>query len=419
MSDDDITDDATYQRGLIEVPSPWTKLTVGLVDAATSYSGVAADSAEHVRLYGKGGKSDSDLIAQATGQVWIQALESVVGLAKEKVVVSGVGSTHFLASRGISIMAGFSPSDLAPEAQPGVLPSAVRAYDSNATTAQTVGLAFTAAAGILATAAKGLEIVKGTSFSKTCASTAASNVAGLAVNVAAAADRDLRLPMIHLYSEAGTVVGSAINSVNITGMAGATVGSTFVTHHGLANSKVRGWRRASLNAIGPVDISGLLYFGCRGISDFTLAARTGTITARGKTMTVGLPYGKVNATQRPTTTLQLNALQTISLTSMKDLKLGSRVMKSTAGTSTAMTATTALKLKAGPWEIQLTPTSGTIGGEGPSVTVGAGRLATKGLLAITTATMTTSQIDLAAGMASLKIKPGASITIDGTEFKYQ
>ena len=73
-----------------EVPAPWTRLRVGHADVP----GIEVKTEEHLRIYAKGEVHQSDVVGQATGQVWLQAIDDVVVMAKKKLLVSSTGATY-------------------------------------------------------------------------------------------------------------------------------------------------------------------------------------------------------------------------------------------------------------------------------------------------------------------------------------
>ena len=100
-------------RVYLKVPSPFAAAAIGAFysDAdpnAVDYAGVAVNADDHVRLYAKGDKSQSDAILQAYGQVWLQAKNRMTGVASGGVLLGSRDRTVLGASDGVNIMAGFS-----------------------------------------------------------------------------------------------------------------------------------------------------------------------------------------------------------------------------------------------------------------------------------------------------------------------
>lgn len=414
-------EDGSATRATLAVPSPSTSLVAG----EGTVPGVQVTTSEHIRFNAEGPRDESDAIAQATGQLWLQATQNLVGIAKKKLVVSSRGSTAIAASKGISFVAGFAPERVASETEPGVLPSGITSYEDSTTTAaaavtivNTVMLAVTAAA-------KTAGSLVGNGFTWGPATAAAVNVAGSIFNgTMIGGKRDADLPGVSLYSQAGTLVGSLLAGINVFGVPGVLFASPFTTHHGLWGAKLRGYKRTSASAIKSVDVQGLDVT-VRAKNDTVVASRLGTLTLRGAQMWIGTPNRASKPwtwrPQIPTQTTTFSAMSSIELTG-HDLKFESEVgnFKSLATKETSLAATEAFTfdLCDGAWTFEVTKGGVTAG----TPTMKVLSIASDGsvsLVGTAKALVSPTATRILCGPGSLEVTPGVSIAINGTELKIQ
>jgi hypothetical protein len=407
-------------RVLWSVESPASTMSVGLFYEDTAYSGLSVDTTEHVRLYAKGDKGESDAIAQATGQVWMQAMGNLALVAKNKVMVSALATTAMAAKKGITVMAGLSGADAKSEGTPGTMPSSVSSYEDKAKIAAGVWAGFDVAMIATTAAAAIVEAITKGKMTWLGATGVAANVAGTAVNIAAlTGKKEVAVPGIHLFSEGGTFIGGAYGSVNMAGLPGALLGSLFTHQFALFTTSVRGVFRASLTAVGPIDISSLLWYEGKTDGDHTVASRIGTMSVRGVSMKIG--QVEADLPQLPTLSIELSALRQISLRALRTMTLSAgKSIKSKATVDTEIKASTELSMSVGAWEIAIDATSAKLGpSSGPHIAI-----SPTGVLILSPAR--TGQLKLENGKISamslagtMDIKPGLSLAVNGTEMKIQ
>lgn len=409
--------DSTSTRAVLSVPSPATSVSLGAFSATSSYSGVSVDTVEHVRFYGKGGASASDLVGQATGQVWLQSMNRVVALAKKNVLVASRDRTQIVAQKGVTIMAGFAPDPIRTESEAGDLPESVSGYGTSATIASSVTAGIDAATMIVAALLKSTLSVASSSFSWTTAlSGVTANLTGAALNIASlAGSKDVDTPGINLYSAGFMTVGSARSSVNLIGLSGVLLSSTFVTLAGLFTTKVTGAFHTSMNAIGPVDILGGDRVTIRGWYGVEVASRTGTFTARGKTINLGSPIPFAKPPQINTITVSMNALKSITLSSLVNTSVSALTGYESTALDHEIDATIGMKMDVGSglWALEVTQSGIAAKGTAAKLEIGPTGVTLSGPGGVAKVELGNGKVDLTSGAGSLKIVPGTSIAIDG------
>jgi hypothetical protein len=451
------------QRAVLQTPTPATTLSLGLFSGADAFSGVSATTAEHVSFYARGAASQSDLVAQASGAMWLQSMTNVAGLAAESLMVSSQTMTLFWARGGLTLIAGIAPGEMKPEPSDGTrLPTSVSEYAENTSSAAKVWAIMDAAMAVSVAAAQATLAKVHSRFNPKVAAGMAANVAGASLQIAELAfGEDVTLPAIHLFSQAGTVVGSAQSSVSFFGVAGTLVASPFTQQFGLVYSRVRGVLGASVSAVGTVDLASAGNLAARASKHARLASRGSTLSLAGEKVYVGVQalddlrqgqstLGKLVETvgkwlklgasrdvtegatylpalQEPTARATLRATEEARLRGGK-VNLSTPNLKGSAGSDIRVRAEEELKImmRERGTELTFTPAkpvglrlekawamtiafakdevlataAETMSGPKPSARFGAGEL------------------ELASGKGSIKIRPGESITVDGMEFKF-
>lgn len=419
----------------LEVPAPWTKLQVG---EGTVAPGVSIETDEHVRMYAWGSTAASDLVAQATGQLWLQAIDDVVAMAKGKAILSSGGSTQVTANDGITVLAGFKPSAILSDEWPGTFPEGVEGYSTSADVVGAVWTGFTVALGVATAAIKLTEACVGTSFSWTQSTSAAINLVGAGLNLGSLGwSRDLSMPGIQLWSEGGTLIGSTFGSVSLLGAGGVIMAAPFTSAFALYKSEIAAPLRVGMSSCGSVAISAILGGTIRSFLGTTLSARTGAMKVTGmKQVNVGTPnrpgkpwpavitmFGVTSVNpQQITQMVTFSALKKVSVDSPGGVTLDCMGVGGIEALATSVEIAGILetKLTAGPWKIALTSP-----GDAKLASV-----AKPGLTQIVvsptgvkiTGDPTSSialgptSIDIASGASSVSVIPGVSVAVNGTVF---
>ncbi|MCA9607233.1 MAG: hypothetical protein KC619_16620 [Myxococcales bacterium] len=421
-----MTETSTANRVALEVPSPWTLLTIGeRYDSSASdysgvnYSGVCVNTDSHVRMYAMGDASASDLVGQASGRVWLQAKQDLAMLADKTLVVGSYKDTYLAAAGGITVMAGYATANAVSEASPGTLPNAIESYDAKASLASGIWTGFDVAMGIVTGVVAGVQAILLGKFSWLAAQKAVINTVGTALNIAGLGwSKDVSLPGLNLFSEGGTFISSFYGSVNVIGLAGLLMGSLF--HYEIAwnVAKARGFKRVSLSATNNVDLTAAFWFEAKTDGDHTYAARAGAMNVRGVKLKVG--QGRTKYPQSPTLTQTYygvldstwKSLLAITVKVLKDLE-------ATATTNTTIDAVDAATFKAGVFTMTVKNAQVVLG---DPVTGGVLKAAPSGLTLLGPGLLGSiklkpTEMAIEAGAGSLRIKPGAAIAIDGLELK--
>ncbi len=418
MSTDSLLD-STSTRALLSVPNPATSLSLGQFSTDSGYNGVSVDTDEHLRFYGKGGTSASDLIGQATGQVWLQSMNRVVSLAKKNTLVASVDRTHVVSQKGVNILAGFNSGPVTTEDNTGSLPSSVSSYESSANIAAGVATALDAAGAITAGLLRSVLSVASSSYSwATGAVGLSANLIGAGLNIATLAGaKDISKPGINLYSAGFMTVGSARGSVSLNGVAGLLLTSTFVTMAGLFSTKVTGAFHTAMNAIGPVDILAGDRVTIRGWLGVTIASRTGTFTGRGKEINIGSPIPFVKPPQINTAKVTMNALKSITLDSMVNTSVSALLGYKSTATDHEIEATLGMKMDVGNglWDLEVMPAGIALKGKTTKLEIGYSGVTLSGPGGVSKAELDIGKVNLQSGAGSIKIVPGTSIAVDGTK----
>jgi len=417
MSTDEVVD-STSTRVLLSIPNPLTTLSIGAFSTDSGYNGVSVDTVQHVRLYGKGGASASDLVGQATGQVWLQSMNNVVALSQLNTVVASRDRTQFVAQEGITIMAGFNPGDIQTESQVGGLPTSVSGYETSATIASGVTTALNAATLVVSAALRiGLSLASSYFSWTTAMSGVTANLVGAGINIAALGwSKDISTPGINLYSSGFMTIGSAKGSVNVIGMAGVLLTSTFVTLSGLFSTKITGAFHTAMNAVGPVDLLGGDRVTIRGWYGVTIAARTGAFTGRGKKINLGSPFPFLKSPQVNTLKLTMNALKSIKLDSLLNVTVSAYKKYESTAIDHEFDATLSTKMDvAGIWILEVNAMGISAGGTAAKLEVDMSGVTLSGPGGLAKVECGVAKVDVTCGAGSLKIVPGVSIAIDGTK----
>ncbi len=120
------------------------------------------------------------------------------------------------------------------------------------------------------------------------ATNALSNLVGASLNIAGlTGTTKVDLPGINLFSQGGTFIGANFGSVNISGLGGVLMGGLFTHQFAPWGSSFRGWRRVSVGACGPVDLSGLFWAESTSDGPQTFCARAGLLSVKGVEMELG------------------------------------------------------------------------------------------------------------------------------------
>lgn len=415
--------ESSTQRGRIFVPSPATMINVGAAgtgdtDYETAVEGITVNTAEHVRMFADGSTGKHDLVAQATGELWMRAVDDLVVRSKDKMLVASRTTNVFASGEGITVMAAFGQAPVSSNTAPGTPPAEVTSFDDKINIASTtwgvVSVATAAVTGILKT----VETVVGSGFSKTAAGMAAANVAGLTLNTLMLVKRDLDLPGIHMFSNAGIHVGALIGTVNIGGLAGCYMGSLYTAATSVGGSQVRGVSRVSVTAGSHIDFTGVKAYEAKTDGAHTLAARTGKADIFGTKVRCGISVSKARLPQLPTKTVRFSALKEVTMLTLGAIEgKAGLLLESTADVDTNLTCMQETTFTVGGWEVSIKPTeSKWANPQGTSMKIDASgvTLATKG--GASSAKMGTSQIDFKAGSGKMTVVPGATVSFDGQEF---
>lgn len=421
-----MTESSTANRVALEVPAPWTLLTVGeRYDSSAAdydgvnYSGVCVNTDEHVRMYALGDASASDLVGQASGRVWLQAKRNLAMVADKTIVVGSYKDTYLAASDGITIMAGFHTANAVSEVSPGTLPNAIDKYDAKATLASTIWGVFDVAMGITTGVVAAVQAILLGKFTWLAAQKAVLNTVGTALNIAGLGwSKDVPLPGLNLFSEGGTFISSFYGSVNVVGLAGLLMGSLF--HYEIAwnVAKARGFKRASLSATNNVDLTAAFWFEAKTDSDHTWAARAGAMSVRGVEIKLG--QARTKYPQAPTLTQTYYGV--LDSTWKSQLQISVKVLRdieSTATTNTTVDAIDAVTFKAGVFTMTVKNASVELGDSttGGYLKASPSGLSLKGPGLLGSIMCKPTEMAIEAGAGSLRIKPGSAIAVDGVELK--
>ncbi len=362
------------QRVLLAIDTPRTELTVGkFVERAwadgrntvtTQYSGVSAYTERDIRFYAHGtwttDTKQSDLIAQAKGQLWMQAIGNLVGLAGGQLLLSSSTSTMIAGQGGITVLAGFRPDELEPQPEAGELPKAVSSYENSAKIPTTVYGIFDTVMAVGLTALDTYLSIKGRPSGQTGLSAwgvqgSLANLAGASINIAGLSGSPaVSLPGINMFSQAGILVGSAMGCVNIIGLPGVLLQSTFTTQFGLITSGVRGLFSAGMTSLGDAGVGSLVDLTVRSSMEMTVASRLGTTGLKGSTIHIGKKVPTPGQPQLPTASIKAVAVDEISLESVKDLHFDAgSTFRSKAVVSTSFDGGKKVLFKVGAFEIKL------------------------------------------------------------------
>jgi len=269
-----MTTSTANQKVTLDVPKPWTKLEVG----AGTIGGVYIETDEHVRLIAHGSASESHAIATAIGQLWVQAVQDVVVVAKKKAMITSQTATLMHSAKTLTVLAGFKPSSVASETTPGTLPTGVDEYDSAASVASAFWTGFGAATAAVTAVAGIAQMALGTGFSWTSTVNAAINIgATLVGSMAVGWQKDGKFPGVNLFSQGGTYIGCTFGATYIVGMTGTVLAAPFLSAFSLLMGKNRGFKKSSLMSCGSVDISSLFGNTHQAAKDTTISARTGDL----------------------------------------------------------------------------------------------------------------------------------------------
>ena len=427
------------QRIVVAIPSPRTELSIGQFlpkvrrdgsgqKVTSQYSGVSLYTDQHVRFNASGAWSrydhDSDLIAQATGQLWLQALGKVVGFAGTDMLISSPSATMIAGQGGVTILAGFRPGPPESEPAPGTFPKAVEAYE---TKAKIPTILWTVVDTVMALGLTALEAyltvsggpIRGTGYDGFGVMGAMANVVGASINIAALSESpDVSLPSINLFSQAGTIIATPVGALNLTGVPGLLLGSTFTTQFALIASGVRGLFRASMISLQTADIAAIADVTVRASRELMLASRIGKTTLRGVRMKVGDTAPKTKP-QLPTAKLKLAAWKHIALQSQLKMKLATPGrFEGKSGGATTFDGGRRVRFKTGGFEIHVRTADTTLGAKaGAKVTLTKTGAKAEGAGGIAKAKLEPMSIELSAGAGSCKFDlAGKKLTVDGTTF---
>jgi len=416
----------TQQRYRLEVPTPLTRLVAGLYYDTTNHSGISLHTVEHVRFFAKGTVATSDIVAQATGQLWLQSLKKMVAFAEKDILVASPTSTTFAAEGGITIMSGFGPGPIASETTPDTFPAGIESYENTAALVTGIWVIFDTFMALTITAVTVFLTLMDGSLDKWGYEGAAANLAGAAVNLAGLSfipwSSSVSLPGINLFSQAGTLIGAEMGAVTIVGLPGTLVASTFTTQFGVITAGVRGIFSCGMNALGPVDVTALADVTVRSHGETTVACRTGTTSMRAPDLIIGTEINPwVLLPQMPTREVEMVAVQTIDVSSKLLLGLDAKKgFKSSAGADTTFEATQKALFKSAPFQIEVIPASVELGqAAGPSIKIDDTGVTLTGPAKATEGKMGPGNVELSAGSAKIKVAPGASLTVDGVKFDLQ
>lgn len=422
MSTEEVVD-STSTRALIDIPNPATSLSVGEFSTDSGYNGVSVDTVEHVRFYGKGGTSASDLVGQATGQVWLQSMNHVVGLSKENLMIASRDRTQIVAQKGVTILAGYSGGDVTTEPQAGTLPTSVTSFDSSAQIAAGIATGINAAEMVVAAVLTSVMSVASSRFSWTTAmSGVTANLTGAALNIASLGwSKDIDLPGINLFSSGFFTVGSAKSTVNLIGLAGVLISSSFVSLAGLFTTKITGGFHTAMNAIGPVDLLAGDRVTIRGWFGVEVASRTGSFTGRGKKINLGSPIPFVKSPQVNTLNVKMQALKSITLSSLINTSVSAYVSYASTAMDHEIEATIGTKLNVGNglWTLEVNQLGMKAKGPAATLEVDASGVTLSGPGGAAKAEFAIGKVDLSCGAGSIKIVPGASIAFDGMKLDFK
>lgn len=424
-----MTSTRTETRYLLSSPNPRTQLAIGQWYSTTHFAGIGVDTDQHVRLYATGTDlTASDLVAQATGQVWIHSLAKLVAFAKKDVLVASRSVTSIAGEGGVTIIAGFSPGDIASETTPDTFPSAIESYEAKGALLTGVWVCFDTFMAITITAVQLCLTIKDSGWAgldRWAVEGSLANLTGASINLAGLSfipwSSTVSLPGINLFSQAGTLIGAAFGCVNVIGLPGTLIASTFTTQFGLLTAGVRGFFSTGMSALGPVDVSALGDVTCRGYAGLTFAARLGKASLRGTKMIIGtelVPW--VRLPQLPTTKVEMKALKEVAVESPAAVTLVAKKMVTTQSTldTTLKAVTKAAIGTVGPFKISLVPArvfAGKAGGPGVGLSTQDVLLTGPGGAA--KAIVKDGKVELDMGGAKLTVVPGVSLKVDGLSFK--
>jgi len=418
---------ATDTRYHLHIPSPDTRLTAGKWYLDSNWAGISVDTASHVRFYANGSSaSASDIVAQATGQVWLHSLQKMVGFATKDLMIISPSSTTVAAEGGITIMSGFSPGTVSSETTPGTFPSAIESYEAKAAIATGIWVIFDTFMALTITAVSVALTLKDGSMDRWAYEGSAANIAGAAVNLAGLSfipwSANVSLPGINLFSQAGTLIGAAFGAVTIVGLPGTLIASTFTTQFGLLTAGVRGLFSCGMNALGPVDVTALGDVTCRSYKEIEISARLGETSFKGVDMTIGTEVNPwVLLPQIATGKLELSALQEVSVESPAVITATAKTLvKSSAGGDQTLEGESLALFTSGQFQIRLLPASAQVGQQaGPSIKITAAGVELEGPGKATKGKCADGNVELDAAGAKIKVVPNTSLTVDGTKFDLQ
>ncbi|MFK7985842.1 MAG: hypothetical protein AB8I08_07395 [Sandaracinaceae bacterium] len=336
-----------------------------------------------------------------------------MGLAGGSAFLGARDKSIFAAKDGINVIASFGNPGPSSESDIGALPKAAKSYSDTATDVAAVWAGFDAAMTGVAAASGIVQGVVDPGFPWSSVTHITQNLVATGLNIASlATDRDIALPGINLYSTGGTYQGALYGSVNLGGGAGFVMGSLFHTQLAYATVKLRGGRRTSLSACGPLDVSSILWHEGKSDNAQVYACRLGDLTFDGATITVGKSTAVYP--QIPTVTVTATALNSVALVGQFRTKIGALdTIKFTALTDLFLEATSpgAAAFKVGPWEVSCKPAGATIGGATAGVSFKPMNVCAKAGAA--TVKSNGVQVEMKAGAGSLVVIPGSLISVDG------
>ena len=421
-----IEEEATSERARIYVPNPATALNVGLAFAGeddyetAATDGITVNTAEHIRVYANGTSGNNDLVAQATGKLWMQAVDDVVVRSKRKLMVASAASSVFTAAKGVHILAGFGQTSVSSDNDPGVLPQAVEDYADKADLAASIWAGFNASTLAVAGVLRGVESLVGNKFQWNAGAVAATAIAGTTLNALALKDRDVDLPGINLFSNAGIYVGAVMGSVNIAGLGGVYLGSLYTAVTSILSTTIRGVFRSSLMAGGAVDISAIKGYEGKTDGDHSIYARTGTLLAAGTKIRCGISGAKAKLPQLPTKTVLFSGLKEVIVESIGSISAEGMLIDSKAKMATNFKSTKETSFKAGTWEVSITPKDITVGlPHTASMKIDASGVTIAGPSKVSTVKLGPSRVELKSGSGSLAVVPGTSVQFSGLEFAFK
>ncbi|MCB9596894.1 MAG: hypothetical protein H6719_29495 [Sandaracinaceae bacterium] len=412
-----------------EVPAPWTRLRVGHADVP----GIEVKTEEHLRIYAKGEVHQSDVVGQATGQVWLQAIDDVVVMARRKLLVSSTGATYVTANRGITVLAGFKPAPILSENFPGTFPKGAEGYEKSADIVGGLATGLAIALGIGVAATKVTETAVGSHFSIWQSTGAAIDVVGAALNVAMLAwKKDVKLPGIQLWSQGGTVIGSTFGSVDILGLGGVTFGAPFVGTSGWFSTRLRGMKHVGVTSCNAVSIAGIMGVTARSVLSTRVAARTGELVCFAmKRFEIGVPnrpgrpyvpvatLGSLTLPnpQQLTQTVLFRALNEVTMTAATSIAFNPLFDFTTKAFHTKVEG--AKVLLDGGWKVTVDQPGQSIGVAPPvpgatlSLKIDAAGVSIAGPTVGLSAGV--DGIGIEAGTSSVTVVPGVSLAVDGLE----